>query len=36
LDEAVEETIERTAYGLDTEDQEAREANIKEARARLN
>ena len=36
LDEVEQETIVRRAHGLDTEDQEAREANLNEARGRMN
>jgi len=36
LDEVEQETIVRKAHDLDTEDQEAHEANLKEARGGLN
>ena len=35
-DEVEQEIIERTAYGLGTEDQEARDDNLKDARGGLN
>lgn len=36
LDEVEQEIIERAAHGLDTEDQRAREDNLKDARGGLN
>lgn len=36
LDKVEQQIIERKAHGLDTEDQEAREANLKDARGGLN
>ncbi len=36
LDEVQVETLDRISKGLDVEDQEARAANLREARDRLN
>jgi len=36
LDEVEQQLIERAAHGLDTEDQRAREDNLKEARGGMN
>lgn len=36
LDEVEQQLIERAAHGLDTEDQQAREDNLRDARGGLN